>query len=528
MTIPFARVAPFAFCAAGLLAACAARGYGGLHDDAPRVDEAGQDRPARIAIVSGVQAVGRLTTATYRGGFEAKTAVYETLVKRDDAGGISAGLASAWTYSDDGRTLRLQIRPGARFHDGSIVDARAVRLHLRRWVGLPEHDWLLASRAIRDVEEDGADAVILRLDPPCDVLPDLCSINPAGVTAPGTLDYEGEFASPVGSGPWAWDSVREDGRVIRVVRWNERENRRVASRVIDLVRYEQPDCRTLVEDLRRGVVDAVVESWYVKIPRDLVRELERDPALILTEAPGSSTVYVSFRLDVGPCADVGVRRAIADAIVREDLIARVEDGHADPTWTWAPPSCADWPAAVERTSRESGVPSTPVRLLTRVGGTGDQVALARAIAEQCARVGLQLQVVEASATAYSEAVSSGAYDARIETTWGMPYDPDLSLRSRFLDPLTYPTATTPPVFGRDARTAELVLHLARATEFADQVRARAAVQAHLDEEAIVVPLYVPRRIACVRAGFGSTPLDRDIYRIDMTQVTTNSVPRSMP
>lgn len=510
----------------GLCAACRS---------APPSETAGAEgrrdgNPPRVAIVSGSQAIRELTTTSYRGGFEAKTAVYETLVKRDDAGRISPGLASSWSYSDGGRTLRLELRPGARFHDGSSVDARSVRLHMQRWIGLPEHDWLLASRAIRAVEEDGDGAVVLRIDPPCDVLPDLCAVNPAAITAPGTRDFEGEFATPIGSGPWAWEGVREDGRVIRVVRWNERENKRSTARVIDLVRYEQPDCRILVQDLLAGTIDAIVESWYVKIPRDLVTELVADPTLRFVEGPGSSTVYLYFRLDTGPCADVRVRRAIADAIVREELIDRTEDGHADPTHTWAPPGCADWPASrAESTDGVRPAVDAPVRLLARGDSNGsDQLDLARAIAEQCASAGIDVRVVEARGAAYGEAVRGGLFDVRIETTWGMPYDPDLSLRARFLDPLTYPSATTPPVHGREPRTAELVRDLAVATDQAARVRARDAVQAHLDEQAIVVPLFVPRRIAVVRRGIGGTPLDRDLYRLDTTLLTTNSAPRSMP
>lgn len=487
-------------------------------------------RPPRVAIVSGAQAVKTLTTAIYRGGFEAKTTIYETLVKRDDAGRITPGLATSWEYSDGGRALRLVLRPGARFHDGSLVDARAVRIHMRRWIGLPEHDWLLASRSIRSVEEDGPNAVILRIDLPCDVLPDLCAINPTGVTAPATLDHEGAFASPIGSGSWAFDSVREEGRVIRVVRWDERENRRDASRVIDLVRYERPDCRTLVEDLRAGSIDALVEGSYLKIPRDVVGELERDLALRFVEGPGSTTVYLSFRVDVGPCSEREVRRAVSAAIDRRALIEIAENGRADPSANWAPPGCVGWNAkAMSSPIAPRVAPGTTLRFLARADpDVGDQRPLARAIAAQLERAGLAVVVVEVLGAAFDEAVRGGDFDVRIETTWGMPYDPDLALRHRFLDPLSYPSASTPPIHGRTPRAAELVASLARATDPTEQALARAAVEEHLADEALVIPLYVPRRIAVTRCGVGSTPLDRDLYRIDMTQLTTSASARSIP
>ena len=38
-----------------------------------------------------------------------------------------AELATAWAWSADGLALTLTLRDGARFHDGSIIDAAAVK-----------------------------------------------------------------------------------------------------------------------------------------------------------------------------------------------------------------------------------------------------------------------------------------------------------------------------------------------------------------------------------------------------------------
>ena len=46
----------------------------------------------------------------------------------------------------------------------------------------------------------------------------------------------------------------------------------------------------------------------------------------------------------------------------------------------------------------------------------------------------------------------------------------------------------------------------------------ARIQRRMDEEAWIVPLYVPRRFAVVRADLGDLPLDHDLYRADLTHL----------
>ena len=63
---------------------------------------------------------------------EALLAIYDTLIRLDDAGVPGPGLADSWTRNDDLTELTLHIRPGVMFHDGTPVNAEAVMdaLHL--------------------------------------------------------------------------------------------------------------------------------------------------------------------------------------------------------------------------------------------------------------------------------------------------------------------------------------------------------------------------------------------------------------
>jgi ABC-type transport system substrate-binding protein len=52
------------------------------------------------------------------------------------------------------------------------------------------------------------------------------------------------------------------------------------------------------------------------------------------------------------------------------------------------------------------------------------------------------------------------------------------------------------------------------------------IQARADEQALVIPLYAPRRLAVLRAEVDGLRLDHDIYAIDLTGLRRRAEGRS--
>ncbi len=470
-------------------------------------------RPVRIAVrASG--STRELSTLSYKGGFETKTLLYETLVKRDGDGRIAPALAQSWRIENDGREFVFELRGNARFHDGAPVTAAAVREHFQRWVGLPEHDWLSSNRHIVAVKAEGERTLRVVLDEPHALLPDLCAINPCAVRAPSTLDFEGNFVKPVGSGPFAWEGADDDGKVLHYTLRQRPGKDGLALSRIELVRFvnEEPDVP--IDELLAGRLDVVMDSWRERIPRERLAALRADPRVRVLESPGSSVVSLGFRTEGGPCADVTLRQAIRGAIDREALVARVEAGCADECRTLAAPSVKVWP-----TSGTFVDPPPPKRALPRLrllarANSDYQPALARELARQLHDAGLATDVVLLQGEALSQAVESGAFDMRLESTWGVPYDPDISFAARFGPPPQRPSSESPPTWGQDARLTELVVEAQREPDEDRRVAIYAKLQEQLDVGAVLIPLYVPWRFAVVRADLPLPQLDHDLYRID--------------
>jgi ABC-type transport system substrate-binding protein len=498
----------------------------------------------RIGLRARAGSPDRLTPLRYLGGFETKTLIYETLVRRGPDGRLEPSLAS-WTISEDGTSFRFRLRPGARFQDGSLVTAEAVKTHFRRWVGLPEHDWLLANHHIEDVTVESADTFVVRLDRPYPLLGDLAAINPCAIVAPAARDWEGEFQRPLGSGPFRFVGATEDGR------WRlQREE--PGAPLVEICPFPRSNLDPSGNDapldaLAAGTIDGFVSGWDEDLPSQRLRAFAQDPRFVVQSSPGSSVVYLSFRMVDGPTAQVEVRRRIAHAIDRRALIEELEDGRAEACTAWAAPSILFWPRRrlpAPAPAADPGVERMALRIAAaRLNSRAMRVA--RAVAAQLKRHGFDIEVVELDARAEAEAsmqaggtvqpltLESGPVraaasrevrrlaetaDLCIEITHGVPYDPQLSLVSRWGGLDNHNEDEPRPELGDDAELRDLVAQTLTIPDEVQCLPIYAQIQARLDQEALMVPLYSPHHIALRSVSIDGIELGPDIYRVDLTKL----------
>ncbi len=471
-------------------------------------------RPIRLAVRADRDDLASLSTLSYGGGFETKTWLYETLIRRDGDGRLCPGLAESWRFDAGGTRVRLFLREGATFHDGQPCDAAAVCEHFKRWIHRSSHAWLGAGSRILRVEAEDERTVLLTMAQPYALLADLCATNPCAIAGPGSYGADGTFETPIGSGPFRYVSTSADGANLLY--------ERVADGLqLSLVRYGpagQP-----VHDLLADSLDAVVDGWIERIPRDRVEQLQNDPRFVVDASAGSSVVYLSFRTQGdAPTALPDFRRRIAAAIDRRDLCDQAERGHADPCFAWAAPAARVWPRPSEADRRvgtaveASTTPSAPVRLLLESGHRTEGVGLR--LAEQLRRAGIEVVIDQRPRDAMRAAVDAGEFELRLEETWGLPYDPLLPLRARFLPPPDAPTAATYQHTGLDQRLIGLIERASSEFEEDERQGTYRAIQSLLTREALVVPLLVPHRLAVMRREVERIRPGPDLYRLDVSDV----------
>lgn len=467
--------------------------------------------PVRALFVAGEAGMQRLDPLRYGGGFQAKSALYETLLRRDETGRIAPGLAASWRVGDGGRSFTFTLREDARWHDGATLVAEDVVAHFRRVIGLPEHAWLRGLARVASVEAPSPMEVCFRLREPWDLRPDLCAINPCSVRGPATLDGSGEFVGPIGSGRWRY--VETDERADAIVLESTTDgSRRISLASVPLQPILGVTTNAALEALRAGEVDVLADGWAELIPRAAFPGEPRSEGAL--SVPGSSVWYLSFALE-GPTSSRALRRRIAAAIDRAALIDAVELGHADATAAWAARGNSSWPSAAlpPPLPDDEGSPLQGESSLRFVALDNDRESLlAHAIAAQLRAAGLVVSVEKLAPRDLAARLESRTFDLRLERTWGLPYDPDLSLQARFLPSTRAPSAVDRRDFGVDPELRAQVERLARATDEGERFVLQTAIQRRIEANAPLVPLYAPRRLVIMRAGIRPPLIDNDLYR----------------
>jgi peptide/nickel transport system substrate-binding protein len=135
--------------------------------------------------------------------------IFDTLYRTTGDGVVVPHLAAAAPEAGDG-TVRIRLRPGVVFHDGSALDADDVVASLER-LQKSDAGWLLAP--VSGIEASGGDVVLTVRT----AAPDLAALlaAPQAAIVPGGKAPKAK--APVGSGPFALDAIDRGKRRIVLV-----------------------------------------------------------------------------------------------------------------------------------------------------------------------------------------------------------------------------------------------------------------------------------------------------------------------
>lgn len=237
----------------------------------------------------------------------------DTLVNiSKDGRGIEPGLAESWTLSEDGLQASIKLRSGVLFHDGTPLDAFAVKASVERYFQ-PGHKLytsdprntkeVMLRDLVAGIEAKDGQTLHLKLK-----YPGLHYLSQVDIASPSALAALGkEFGrKPVCSGPFRFESWSKEQIVLTAndKYWAGRPKiDRVVFRLI-------PEAKAVVEALAKGEVDF---SPVVANPVYLERVRE-SPKLRLVSVPGLNVFYLGFYTERPPLNNPRVRRALAQGI----------------------------------------------------------------------------------------------------------------------------------------------------------------------------------------------------------------------
>jgi peptide/nickel transport system substrate-binding protein len=338
----------------------------------------------------------------------------ETLTAIDETGKILPRLAESWTVSPDGRQYTLKLRAGVRFHDGSLLDATAVKWNLDR---LTDPAVRVPVRASYPLERtDVVDPLTVRVTLKHPYAPFIGALSwttsgllsPASATALGN-DYK-NYGTIVGTGPYTL-AGRRKGESITFARnpayWGRPPS--YDSVVVRIV----PEAATRESLLLAGQVDLVVLPPVADVPA-----LQRNPTVKVLLAPSDRTMFVAINTRKPPLSDRRVRQALNYAVDKAAILKHVLFGVGDPMDAPMAPSLLGYcrtgaypydPARAKALLAEAGIqPGMRLQLLHPTGRYVQDREAAAAIAGYLREVGLAVDPQTMDWPSYVATISTPA------------------------------------------------------------------------------------------------------------------------
>lgn len=255
---------------------------------------------------------------TYYGRF-VFAAMCDRLVDVDENLKVVPGLATDWAWSEDGKTLTMNLRQGVTFQDGEAFDAAAVKFNIDRALTLPGSLRKSEISSIESVEVTSPSQVVFHLKNADAALLSQLTDRAGAMLAPKAAAKPDFATRPVCSGPYQFESrVQQDRIVLKRFEnyWNKD-----AYHFDKVVFLPIPDASVRLANLRSGDLD-LTEG----IAASDVKTVEADSKLSLAKVTGLGYQGITFNIANGKVdpnnpfvKDARVREAFSLAIDRDAL-----------------------------------------------------------------------------------------------------------------------------------------------------------------------------------------------------------------
>jgi len=246
--------------------------------------------------------------------------IYDRLVDFDNAYRAVPALARWQKLSD--KTYRFTLTKTPRFHSGEPLTAYDVKATYDSVLAVDTASPHRAGLAVIDNISVSNDKTLTFHLKQADLLfPGRLVI---GILPKSALETNHAFnRSPIGSGAFAFISWPEEG-ILKLKR--RRDGQRLS-----LIEVKNPTVRVL--KLLRGEIDMLQND----LPSELTAYLKTQPQVELMKGRGSNFTYLGFNLEDDATSDLKLRKAIAHALNRQEIIRYVMGDAAVPASALLPP-----------------------------------------------------------------------------------------------------------------------------------------------------------------------------------------------
>jgi peptide/nickel transport system substrate-binding protein len=262
--------------------------------------------------------------------------VFDTLFGVDDSFRPRPQMLAGSVREDEGKTWKLGLRNGLKFHDGTPVLARDCVASIKRW-GQRDSFGQALMAATDDLSAADDETIVFRLKHPFPLLPDalgkagsnICAIMPERLAV---TDASKQITEMVGSGPFTFkaDERLVGARVVYekfagyVPRPDGTPQCTSGPKIVNFDRVEWnviPDAATAAAAMQRNEAD-----WWERLDFDLMTMLAKDPNLVVKVVETTGNIGIMrFNTLFAPFDKPAVRHALLGAVNQQDFVSAMAD-----------------------------------------------------------------------------------------------------------------------------------------------------------------------------------------------------------
>lgn len=295
---------------------------------APAVTQAGSSQGTIVQSSSGpkilkmadLSAITSIDPASSGVFVTEKAMITEPLIGATQDFILTPKLASSWKQTSP-TTWEFKLRDDVKFHNGKPMTASEVKFSLDRTSKENSQSRQMADYKSSRVIDDHTIEVTTNTNNP--ILPAVLHYSNFGIIHPDSLNTQGNFSIPIGTGPMMYDSFDQQTRVFAVKKNPDYWAGTVKLDGVVFTSVPDHSARTLA--IEKGDIDFTVDLPY--------NEAERIDALpgINVEKYLTPRVYILYvNFDHAPLQDLRMRKALSLAINRTDIVNHVLYGVGQP------------------------------------------------------------------------------------------------------------------------------------------------------------------------------------------------------
>ncbi|WP_088347111.1 MULTISPECIES: ABC transporter substrate-binding protein [Rhodomicrobium] len=356
-------------------------------------------------------------------------ALCDKLVDSNDKLEIVPRIATSWNFSADGKTLTMKIREGVKFHDGTTLDAAAVKANIDRARTLATSLRKSELGSVAKVEAPDPTTVVFTLNAPDAPLLAQLSDRAGMLLSPASFDKP-VAPNPVCSGPYKFvERVQND----RIVLTRFKDYYDADKYTVDNVTFRIiPDSTVRLANLRSGQLDMIERL----APSD-IKAAKADPKLNVVSIAGLGYQGITINLGNGERAktplgmDKRVRQAFSLSLDRDAINQVVFEGVMAPSAQPFPPASPyhdkNFPtpkrdvAKAKELLKAAGAEKVSFEML--VANSTQEQQLAQVIQAMASEVGIDVKIKSTEFATIFKVQMAGDFQSTL-LQWSGRVDPD--------------------------------------------------------------------------------------------------------